>query len=170
MRFHRAVALLDLVEEASHSVWIEARRRQHVHADPIGLGFVRAREVDRMLLGEALRARDHAGEGVAPHVGRRAEQDRGEHRGHRDDAHVLVVVHRACDVPLRHVRDLVREHSGELVLVVRREQQAGVHADIAAGQRERVDLVLFDEEEVKLEIAVVRVARDLAAERADVFG
>ena len=98
-----------------------------------------------------------------------AEQDRGEHRGHRDDAHVLVVVYRARDVPLRHMRDLVREHAGEFVLVVRSEKEPGVHADEPARQGERVDLFVLDEEEVELEVAVVRAARELAAERTDVL-
>ena len=42
-------------------------------------------------------------------------------------------------MPLRHVRDLVREHRRELRFALREQDEAGVDADIAARQRERVD-------------------------------
>ncbi len=40
---------------------------------------------------------------------------------------------------LRNVRDLVREHARELGFVLREQDEPGVHADEAAGQRERID-------------------------------
>jgi hypothetical protein len=53
------------------------------------------------------------------------------------------------DVPLRDMTDLVREHRRQLALGLGRAQQAGVDADEAAGQRERVDRVVGDREELE---------------------
>ncbi len=53
-------------------------------------------------------------------------------------------------VPLRHVRDFVRQHGRELGLVLREKDEAGVDADVAARQRESVDGGIRDGEELEL--------------------
>jgi hypothetical protein len=53
-------------------------------------------------------------------------------------------------VVLRHVRDFVREHRSELRLGLRQQDQPGVHADIAAGQREGIDRWIGDREELEV--------------------
>ena len=75
----------------------------------------------------------------------------------------------ARDVALRDVRDLVCEDAGQFAFVARLEQQPRVHADEAAGQREGVDRLVADHEEVERAAAVLRLARELEAERLDVF-
>jgi hypothetical protein len=57
-----------------------------------------------------------------------------------------------------HVRHLVADHGGELVLVLGDLEQAGVDADLAAGQGEGVDLL-------GLEDLDLPVAADLARDR-----
>ena len=73
-------------------------------------------------------------------------------------------------MPLRNVCDFVRDHARELALVLGIEQQSAVHADEAAGQRECVDRVVPDDEEVEALRAVRRLARQALADRADVLG
>ena len=57
---------------------------------------------------------------------------------------------------LRDVRDLVREHGGELGLALGEQDQAGVHADVAARQCERVDLRIGNGEELEVLLDVLR--------------
>jgi hypothetical protein len=50
-------------------------------------------------------------------------------------------------VPLGHVADLVGKHARKLGLALRRDDQARMHADDAAGQREGVERLVLDQEE-----------------------
>ena len=135
------------LEEVRHAVRIEAGGGEEAHADAIGLVFVGAREVDLLLHGRALRHGDAAERGVA-RAGGRADQDRRENGRHGRDALAALRANAPRDVPLRDVRDFVRQHAGELRFVARGEHQPVVHADEAAGQRERVDRVVAHEEEM----------------------
>ena len=63
---------------------------------------------------------------------------------------VLLRGHHPRQVMLRDVRDFVRQHGGELGLVLREQDEAGVDADVAAGQRERVDRGIGNGEELEL--------------------
>ena len=132
--------------------------------------LVRASEVDLALGGQRLRSHHDALHRIAGHVRGGAEHERGQHGGHRDDAVALIVVGGARDVSLRDVRDLVRQDARELAFGVARENQPRIHANVAARQRERVDAVVLDDEEIEVEIAVVDVGCQLRAEIAHVLG
>ena len=165
----QARAPADGLEEIRHAVGIEAGGREEAHADAIGLGFVGAREIDLLLHGRALRHGDAAERGVT-RAGGGADQDGGENGRHRRDALPALRAHAARDVTLRDVRDLVRQHAGELRFVARGEHQAVVHADEAAGQREGIDGVVAHEEELETLRRIARGLRDDArAERLQIF-
>ena len=79
--------------------------------------------------------------------------------------------HAPRDVPLRDVRDFVRQHAGELRLVARGQHQPVVHADEAAGQREGVDGVVAHEEELEALRGISGgLGDDARAERLQVLG
>ncbi len=70
---------------------------------------------------------------------------------------------------LRDVRDLVRQHAGELRLVLGRGDEARVDADEAAGQREGVDRRVAYGEESEPVRALVRLAGEAQAEGLQVL-
>ena len=53
------------------------------------------------------------------------------------------------------------QYTRELAFGIAGEDQAGVDADEAARQSERIDPVVFHEEEIEVELAVVRVTCEL---------
>ena len=53
-------------------------------------------------------------------------------------------------MPRDRVRDFVTEHRGEPGVVARHRQDPGVDGDLAAGQRERVHLLVLDDVELPL--------------------
>ncbi len=63
---------------------------------------------------------------------------------------------RARDMVLRDVRDFVREHARELGFGLGEQDEPGVDADEAAGQRERVDLRIRHAEELEVLLDVRR--------------
>src|SRR5581483_1311017 len=65
-----------------------------------------------------------------------------------DEVLALLLGPLGVDVAERDVRGLVPEDVGELVAVVERAQETLVDEDVAAGRRERVDLVAADHEEL----------------------
>ena len=81
-----------------------------------------------------------------------AERQARQRQQHR----VLLVGDHARHVPLRDVRDFVREHACELRLVLREQDETGVDADVAAGQRKGVDLRVGHREELEVLLGVVR--------------
>jgi hypothetical protein len=86
-------------------------------------------------------------------------------------AAMVAMLCRPCEWMLRDVRDLVREHTRELGLVARRENEAVVHADEAARQRERVDrIVAYEEKGEALCRIAARLSDDAGTERVQVFG
>ena len=73
----------------------------------------------------------------------------GEARQHVQER-VLLCRHRARHVALRDVRDFVRQHGRKLGFALREQDEAGVHAHVAARQRERVDGRVGHGEELEL--------------------
>ena len=136
------------LEEVRHAVRIEAGGGEEADADAVGFVFVGAREVDLLLHGRALRHGDAAQRGVA-RAGGRADRMAARMAAIGRDALAALRADAARDVPLRDVRDFVRQHAGELRFVARGEHQPVVHADEAAGQREGVDGAVAHEEEVE---------------------
>jgi hypothetical protein len=68
------------------------------------------------------------------------------------------------------MRYLVCDYTGQFVLVPRGLDKPGVHADIAAGQRERVDSWIFDDKECEVVIALVGLCHYTTADLVDVLG
>ena len=69
----------------------------------------------------------------------------------------------------RGVRDLVREHARDLTFVPRVLDDAAVEIDVAARQRERVDVRCVHDAEAVLELRTARVRRELLADAVDVL-
>jgi hypothetical protein len=72
------------------------------------------------------------------------------------------------DVVRVHVADLVPEHGGQLVVVVQRGEQAGVHVHVTAGHGEGIDARVADDRELVVEVRVVQGRRDALADAVDV--
>ena len=62
----------------------------------------------------------------------------------------------------------MREHARELGLVLREQDEAGVDADVAARQREGVDLRVGHREELEVLLGVVRRGHQAVAELVQV--
>ena len=113
----RCAALVDAghplqpVEERSHRAGIETRPIQYLQTHAIRLALVVAREVELALDRSRLPERERR-------LGRLRTRARGEyrhrHRGKRCDLALLLLHHHARDMPLRDVRDLVRQHARHL--------------------------------------------------------
>jgi len=158
---------LQAVQERDHRVRVEIALAQHLEADSIGLALGVAREAEHLLL------RDRASERreTAGRLRIRAGGERGEHhRREHDDRPLPLARKHARDVPLRHVSDLVREHGSELGFRLRADDQPRVHADEAAGQRERVQRRIADEEEAEVVSGGRRSAREREREAVEPVG
>ena len=69
----------------------------------------------------------------------------------------------------RDVRDLVREDARELAFILHGREQAAVHVDVAAGQRERVDLRIGHREEFEVLLDVLRSRDDTMTELVQII-
>jgi hypothetical protein len=120
-----ALRTLHLLEEHGHRARVVAGRDQSLQAGAVGVALevagVRELGGGRGPLHRDARAAGEVGPG-APE-----EQRRRHGREHRQ-LHLLLLSQHARDVALRDVRELVREHRGELRLGVGRGEQPGVHA------------------------------------------
>jgi hypothetical protein len=132
---HRAVVgdaarTLHLLEERGHRVRIESGGLQRAKAEPVRLALEVARvgelRLHRARLGSHQRPRGEVGTRATKQDGR---GERGQHR----HLHLLLLAEHARDVPLRDVRDFMREHRGELRFGLGGADQAGVHGDEATG-------------------------------------
>ncbi len=96
------------------------------------------------------------------------KQDGGQHRGRGNQAGMPLVDDAADQMPLGDVRGFVRHDAGEFVFVARRQDQAAVDGDEAAGHREGVDDGIAHDEVIELMLAFLGVAREAVADFLDV--
>jgi len=75
------------------------------------------------------------------------DRDRAQHGQQDRHAVALRAFDAAQHVRLGHVRDLVSQHAGHLVLGVRHQHQSGIDADVAAHGGKGVDLAVLHHEE-----------------------
>jgi hypothetical protein len=73
-------------------------------------------------------------------------------------------------MPLRDVRDFVREHPGQLVFASRCFEEARMHADVAAGQGKGINVRVIDHEERECVSAVIGLGGYAMTDVVDVFG
>ena len=148
---------LQALHEGCHRGVVEARRIEPLEAEPVRLVLVLAGEVDLCWIVSACVA------AIAPTAAspldapplreaRIATRESSERHQHR----ILLRGECARDVVLRHVGDFVRQHARELRFRLREQDQAGVDADEAAGQRERIDLRIGHREELEVLLDVGR--------------
>ncbi len=152
--------LLQLVEQGREAGAVEAGLGHDAVADPVGLARHVAREVELGLHGQRLSADEGgvADVGVLGLAGRQhAEQHRGDHPGRLP----ALLRQQARDMALRDMAELVREHRGQLVGAAHGRQQAQVHAEVAARQREGVDRGVAQQQQAP-GIALVGVGRQFA--------
>jgi hypothetical protein len=135
------------LEEHRHPVHVVAGRLEQGEADPIGFALEIARVVQLRLDRSGLPADDRRLRRLRI---RARSKDREQHARQERPGHLRLLVDLSRNVSLRDVRDLVRHHTGQLTLGLCGEDQPGVHADVAAGHRERVDAVVAEREEVEL--------------------
>ena len=114
-------------EEALGAVGVEAGARRDADADAVGLELLGAREAGERDLGFGERQRAELR--IAEQVGGDAVDQRGLAR--------LVLADRG--VAGDHMRHLVRQHRGELGVVVGERDQAAGDVELAVRQREGVD-------------------------------
>ena len=118
---------LHVGEEARGAERIEAGARGNADADAVGLEFLRAREARQrqLRLGERQRAGLRIAEHVVDHVA--------------DDGGLLGLFLADRGVARDHVSHLVRQHRGELGLVVGERDQSARDVELAVRQREGID-------------------------------
>jgi hypothetical protein len=156
---------LQALEEGHHARRVVAGRAHGLEADAVGLALGVAAEIQLALDGQALPAHHHAHRRIGAAAGL-ADQRRQDQRRQRQQRILLLLAQHARDVALLHVADLVRQHRGQFRLVLRRDQQLRVHADEAAGQRERIDHRIAHGKEEEIGI---RLAARAGRERHEVF-
>jgi hypothetical protein len=88
---------------------------------------------------------------------------------HGGEALATLRPHGARDVALGDVGDLVRQDACELRFVARREDEAVIHPDEAAGQCECVDSGIANDEEREAARAVGRLRGDARADRLQIL-
>ena len=158
------VALLllcqELLKESEHAVRADAGVHHVMKASFVRLHFVCAAELreDRRPANVDCRGRCL----VAADVGQRARE--------RDtDVRALHLLHLLHGVTAHDMLDLVAHHSRQLVHAIGALENAAVHIDDSARQREGVHDVRVDDIELPLQVSARRVARDLVAERIHVL-
>ena len=80
------------------------------------------------------------------------------------------LAHHARHVVLGHVRDFVRQHRGQFRFALRGDDQSGMHADVAARQREGVERGILDQEELEILAHVLAVGHQAVAEGVEILG
>ncbi len=81
---------------------------------------------------------------------------------------LLSALHLLDRMPLYDMPDFVAQRSGQLVETIRALDETAVYVDVAARQRERVDLFRIDDVEVPVEVGPAGRLRDRLAEVLDV--
>jgi len=128
-------------------------------ANTVGLALHVAREIELPLHGHALAADDHGLRGlrVAAH-GECAQH----HGGNAHPGGLARLADQTSDVPLRDVRQLMRQHRCKLFARVGHGQQTQVDADVATRQRKGVDR-FFAHQEGPPGVSGVELVADLTA-------
>ena len=154
--------VLEHLDHVDHVLRVVAVARQVLGAELVGLRFLVA-AVRGDVAGRG-RLRDLAREvGRAAHA--RAFEHRAKHRGGQHaDAGALLAGGALRTVAGGHVADLVADHAGQLGLAVEVGHDPARHVDIAAGQREGVDLRAVEHGEGPLEVGPVRLRGQALAE------
>jgi hypothetical protein len=156
-----AVGVFELLEHGRHAGGRKAGVGEHTEADAVGLTLHVARIVQLALRRGSLRA-DHRSlhaVGAAGAAGRQHAQDQP---GQAEQRGALAVDDAARDVALGDVRQLVRQHRGQLVAGGGEGDQPEVHTDKAARQRKGVDAAVAHQEHLPGQ-QLRGVGRDLAA-------
>ena len=73
------------------------------------------------------------------------------------------------DMPLGDVRDLMRQNTGEFILITSCLEQARVHPDIPAGQGECIDIRVLNDEESETVVTVIGLRGNPVSDLADVL-
>ena len=137
--------LVELVEHAGHA---DGRKTGFAHqreAGSVGFALHVARKIElgldhRRLATNDRRLRRVGAGGAARH------QQAQQHRRHAQRAAARVGGHAARDVAPRDVRQLMRQHRGQLVGCGGQRHQPQVNADKSAGQRKGVDRAVAHQE------------------------
>ena len=123
-------APLQGVKQLGHAARIEARTDEKLEAHAVGFFLVLAGEVDLALHLPGGHARDRGAGHLA--IAGAGGHDRRQQPRQRGDLVARLGLHLARHVVLGDVGDFVGEHRGKFGFVVGCEDQAGIHADIAA--------------------------------------
>ncbi len=136
--------LLEPLQEDGHGMGVEPGPLENLHADPVGLPLVVAREGELVRKGLCLGCRDRACRGLGIGTGC---QDRHGDRRHGRETLALLCRDEPCDVPLGHVRDFVGENGREFRFALGSQEQGRVHTDESSRQCEGVHCVVEQSEE-----------------------
>jgi hypothetical protein len=158
-------------EEALHAAAVESGLHQRLETHPVRLALGLAREVELLLHHGRLAAHDRRLRQVATRRAARARgQDGEQQRADRHRGGLLLARDHARDVALGDVADLVAQYARQLRLALRRDDEAAVHADEAAGQCERVEHRVADDEEHEVERPGRTDRHQAIAQGVQVFG
>ena len=153
-----ARGLLQVFEHARHATGLEACLGQHRETHAVGLALHVARKIQLSLDGGGLPTINQRLCGRRVAAGR---QDAQHHRGHAHPRVARLLPHHAGNVPLGHVRQLVRQHRGQLVGCRGHRHQTQVDADVAPRQRKRVHRLVSHQERLP-GVTVLQIRADLS--------
>ena len=137
------VDLLHAVEKRRHGARVKAGAGECLHADTVGLAL-EIPAVRQLFLHRHARADLCGGQcriGAAAGAG---HQDRSQDAADGQQLVHALLLQLAGNVTLADVGHFVADDAGELRFALGRQQQAGMHADIAAGHGKGVDLAVVD--------------------------
>ena len=139
--------LIEAVEHQRHALGSETRLLVDGPADAVGFTLHVARKVQLALQHRRLASGDRRlGQVGAVHAA--GQQHSQDQRCHPDAAPPLGLSDAASDVPLRHVRQLVRKDRRQFIRRPSACDQTEVQADVAARQGEGVERTVTDQEQV----------------------
>ncbi len=144
----------DFLEKIRHAGGVVTGQGEGLDADAIRFGFVGPRVIDVHLLRHRLTAHQGSRDGFAAAA---SGERYGQHAQGDRDGHALGALDGPVQVQLGDVGDFMGQNTGDLVLVVCRQDQAAVQRDDAARRGECVDARLVDDHEGEWLLRLVAV-------------
>ena len=155
----QAVGLLQLVEHGHKALRREPCWRHQPVAHAVGLALHVAREIELILHGQRLATHHHRHGGIGAAAGsQRAQNHRADHQWRL----LALLGNEPCNVALRDVAQLMRQHRRQLVTRADHADQAQMHPQIAARQRKGVDRAVPPQQDLPGK-ALLQLVRQLAA-------
>jgi hypothetical protein len=169
LEFIQPVGLEHAIEEVRHAARVEAGSLEEREPHTVGFPLVLARVVDGCLDLQRAGGGDRGFRHLRALVAVAARSDEGECQRREGSPGTLALPgEEARLVLLEHVPDFVRHDARKLGFRLGEEDEARVHADVAADHREGVDRLVADHEEIDVLMGRVGSGEEPLAQGIDV--